>query len=197
MQLVFETKEPMLVIMEKSWFRKMFKLSPKSSPAAVRPETNLLDAETQFNRGLQFAAGAGEAQDYGQAADWYRKAAEQDHALAQCNLGVMYAQGQGVARDAAQSAVWFGRAAAQGDAGAQYHMGRNRERASLDGLAVEAPEARIEAYKWFQLSAAQGYMDSEGAYAMLTFKMTREDVTKANQRVSRFVPTGVSKPLLG
>jgi len=186
----------MLGIMEESWFRKMFWPAPESAPAPAPLDLGCSDAEGQFNLGLQFAAGAGTAQDYGQAAAWYRKAAEQNHALAQCNLGVMYAQGQGVVRDAAQSAVWFGRAAALGDAGGQYHMGRNRERASMDGLPAEAPEARIEAYKWFQLSAAQGYADSEGAYAMLTFKMTREDVTEANQRVRQFLAARAAQPLL-
>ena len=185
----------MLGTMEKSWFAKMLFRSPKSPRAAARPELDHADAEGQFNRGLQFAAGAGVTQDYAQAADWYRKAAEQNHGLAQFNLGVMYAQGQGVARNDAQSAVWFGRAANLGDAGGQYNMGRNCHRASQDGLPADAAEARIEAYKWFQLSAAQGYKDSEGAYVLLTPKMTREDVTEANQRIAKFVAAGAPKTL--
>ncbi len=199
MQLVFPGKQAMLLIMEKSWLGKMFSSSPKPEPAAVSPDTdstNPADADVQFNRGLQFATGMGEAQDYGQAADWYRKAAAQNHGLAQCNLGVMYARGQGVSRDDAQSAVWFGRAAKLGDAGGQYQMGRKCQRASMDGLPADAPEARIEAYKWYQRSAAQGYQDSQDAYVTLTFKMTREDVAEANQRVARFVATNASQPLL-
>jgi TPR repeat protein len=194
-RLAFPAKQPMLVIMEKSWFGKMFFSSHKSRLAAARSDVDNADAEAQFSRGLQFATRTGAAQDYAQAADWYRKAAEQNHGLAQFNLGVMYASGQGVARDHAQSVVWFGRAARLGDAGGQYYMGRNCQRASLDGLPADAPEARIEAYKWFQLSAAQGYKDSEGAYAMLTFKMTRADVAEANQRVASFVPASTTKPL--
>ncbi len=185
----------MLVIMEKSWFGKMFLSSPEKRPAAVGSDVACVDAEAQFGRGLQFAVGAGAAQDYAQAANWYRKAAEQNHGLAQFNLGMMYAEGQGVAKDHAQSAVWFGRAAKLGDAGGQYQMGRNCQRASMDGLPADAPEARIEAYKWYQLSAAQGYKDSESAYVMLTVKMTREDVTEANQRKARFVAAGAPKPL--
>ena len=92
--------------------------------------------------------------------------------------------------------VWFDRAAKLGDAGGQYHMGRNCQRASIEGLSADAPEARIEAYKWFELSAAQGYKDSIGAYAPLTFKMTRADVAEAIQRVAGFVTTNTSKPLL-
>jgi len=186
----------MLVNMEKSWLSKMFGSSKKSHLAAAPPDAvvvaavDAVDAEAQFGLGVRFAAGTGAVQDYAQAADWYRKAAEQNHGLAQFNLGMMYAKGQGVLRDDAQSLVWFGRAAQLGDAGGQYHMGRNRQRASMDGLPADAPEARIEAYKWYQLSAAQGYKDAEGAYAMLIFKMTREDVSEANQRVAKFVAGG-------
>ena len=180
--------------MEKSWLGKMFSPAQKPKPATVAPEADYADAEVQFGLGLKFATGTGAAQDYVQAADWYRKAAEQNHGLAQFNLGTMYAQGQGVVRDDAQSVVWFGRAASLGDAGGQYSMGRSCQRASMDGLPAEAPEARIEAYKWFQLAAAQGYKNADGAYATLTFKMTRADVTEAIERVARFSVVKELKP---
>lgn len=184
----------MLANMEKSWLGKIFSTSQKPEPAAVQHNLDRADAEVQFGLGLQFASGAGVAQDYAQAADWYRKAAEQNHGLAQFNLGTMYAKGQGVARDDALSVAWFGRAANLGDAGGQYCMGRNRHRASLDGLPADAAEARIEAYKWFQLAAAQGYKNAEGAYATVTFKMTHEDVAEAIQRVAKFSAAKELKP---
>ncbi len=172
--------------MEKSWLGKIFSPAQKIETAAVPTNVDYANAEVQFGLGLKFANGAGAARDYSQAADWYRKAAEQNHALAQFNLGTMYARGQGVAKDDAQSAIWFGRAANLGDAGGQYNMGRTCQRASLDGLPAEASGARIEAYKWFQLAAAQGYKNSEGAFATVTFKMTCDDVAEAIQRVARF-----------
>ena len=52
--------------------------------------------------GVKFAR-EGAAQDYAQAAQWYLKAADQSHSLAQFNLGIMYAAGQGVPRDEAKS----------------------------------------------------------------------------------------------
>lgn len=185
----------MLATMEKSWLGKMLSRAQKKHPATAAPNVDYTDAAVQFSLGLQCASSTGVAQDYAQAADWYRKAAEQNHALAQFNLGTMYANGQGVVRDNAQSMVWFGRAANLGDAGGQYKMARNFHRASLDGLPVDAPEARIEAYKWYQLSAAQGYKNSEGAYATLTFKMTRADVTEANERVAKFSVVKELKPV--
>jgi len=157
------------------------------------PEADHEDAEVQFHLGLKFASGTGAAQDYAQAAEWYGKAAEQNHLLAQFNLGMMYARGQGVARDAIQSRMWLDRAAQQGDAGAQFHLGDNCHRASFKQLPADASESRIEAYKWYRLAAAQGYQGSEGAHATLTFNMTREDVAASNQRVAAF-EIGKPKP---
>ena len=150
------------------------------------PDASSGDAESQFNRGFMFASGLGAVQDFAQAAECYRKAAEQSHSLAQFNLGVMYAEGQGVAADAAESLLWFGRAARLGDAGAQFNLGESCHRASLERECKDAPESRIEAYKWYRLAAAQGYKDSEQAYLTLTVNMTREDVVVGNRRVAEF-----------
>ena len=62
--------------------------------------------------------------DYGQAAIWYRRAADQGEAIAQVNLGEMYETGRGVTKDFAQAANWYRRAADKGDADAQYHLGQ-------------------------------------------------------------------------
>jgi TPR repeat protein len=50
---------------------------------------------------------------------WYRKAAEQGFAEAQCNLGVMYRLGRGVPQDDAEAMRWYRKAAKQGNAQAQ------------------------------------------------------------------------------
>ena len=186
MLLVFYAGESMLVNMEKSWYRKMFSHPQNPEPEVISPKADYGDAEVQFNMGLKFANGQGATRDYAQAAEWYHKAAEQCHSLAQFNLGMMYAHGQGVARDAAQSVIWFGRAARQGDAGAQFILGESCHRASLEGARKDAPESRIEAYKWYRLAAAQGYLDSETAYNTLTLNMTRDDVADGNRRAAEF-----------
>ena len=61
-------------------------------------------------------------------------------------------------------------------------------RASLDGLPEAAPESRIQAYKWLQLAAAQGYRGSEAAWAFVALGMTREDVADGGRRIAAFVP---------
>ena len=184
--LVFHAKQSMMVSMEKSWYRKMFSRLQKTGQELTPPNADCGDADVQFSMGLKFANGKGATRDYAQAAEWYHKAADQCHSLAQFNLGMMYAHGQGVTRDAAQSVMWYGRAARQGDAGAQFNLGESCHRASLQGERKDAPESRIEAYKWYRLAAAQGYQDSETAYTTLTINMTREDVAVGNRRVAEF-----------
>jgi TPR repeat protein len=172
--------------MDESLHHEMYSPPPKPDETANPPDADCEDAEVQFKFGLKFANGKGAAQDYAQAAAWYRKAAAQNHFLAQFNLGMMYAHGQGVARDSVQSRMWLDKAAQQGDAGAQFHLGDNCHRASFTQVPADASESRIEAYKWYRLAAAQGYRGSEMAHAALTINMTRADVTAGNQRVAAF-----------
>ena len=54
---------------------------------------------------------------------WYRKAAEQNDAMAQYNLGCCYANGQGVAKDEVEAVKWYRKAAEQNNAMAQYNLG--------------------------------------------------------------------------
>jgi TPR repeat protein len=49
---------------------------------------------------------------------WYRKAADQGHALAQLHLGVMYDVGYGVPKDEQQAYFWWLLASVGGDADA-------------------------------------------------------------------------------
>ena len=52
-----------------------------------------------------------------EAANWFRRAAEQDYVQAQHNLGAMYGTGQGVKRDYVQAYKWLNICAAKGNAG--------------------------------------------------------------------------------
>jgi hypothetical protein len=182
--------------MDRPFFRRLF--SRPQKPAAETTETTETkaghgDAEAQFSLGVKFA-GEGAAQDYAQAAQWYLKAADQSHALAQFNLAIMYAAGQGVPRDESKSMGWMQKAADLGDAGAQYHIGLKHHRASLDGRPEAAPESRIQAYKWLQLAAAQGYRGSEAACGFVALAMTRADVVDGSRRIAAFVPAQAIQP---
>ena len=97
----------------------------------------------------------GVPQDYAQAADWYRKAADQGVARAQFNLGVLYDQGQGVPQDYAQAADWYRKAASQGIADAQYNLGLAYDQ----GRGV--PQDYAQAVDWYRKAADQGNADAQ------------------------------------
>src|SRR5437762_13498545 len=84
------------------------------------------NADAQFWVGFKFAC-VETSVSYLLAADWYRRAAEQGHALAQFNLGVMYSRGQGCDRDRETSTFWITKAAQSGDCGAQYMLGMEQK----------------------------------------------------------------------
>jgi TPR repeat protein len=64
--------------------------------------------------------GEGVPKDFIKAAEWYKKAADQGHTVAQMNLGNCYKFGEGVPKDLAKSVEYYRKSAIQGRAGAQY-----------------------------------------------------------------------------
>ncbi len=57
--------------------------------------------------GTIYEASEHAANNYAQAAIWYRKAAEQGNFSAECNLGVLYDLGLGVPKDQEQADFWY------------------------------------------------------------------------------------------
>ena len=106
-------------------------------------------AGAQHNLAFLYARGGqGLAQDYAEAAKWYRLAAEQGHAKAQFKLGVMYDNGQGVTQDDAEALQWYRKAAEQGYAKAQYNLG------FMYGNGQGVPQDYAQAHMWFNLAAS-------------------------------------------
>jgi hypothetical protein len=64
-------------------------------------------APAQYNLGVVYAKGRGVAQDYVEAATWYRLAADQGDSDAQYRLGLMYMMGQGVPPDDVRAHMWL------------------------------------------------------------------------------------------
>ncbi len=60
---------------------------------------------------------------------WYRKAAEQGNAKAQCRLGWCYYYGDGVYKDRAEAMKWYRQAAEQGDPMAKWKLELLQKRA--------------------------------------------------------------------
>src|SRR6266496_4192839 len=75
----------------------------------------------------------------------------------------------------------------EGDAGAQFNLGMRYHRASVWGLQLDALESNVEAHKWLQLAAAQGYKGSTEACERMTLGMNREEVAEGNRRAAAFV----------
>jgi TPR repeat protein len=171
------------------WYRRLFSSALESDLKSTLAKAGHGDADAQFGLGLKYSTGTGEgiAQDFAQAAEWYHKAAVQNHALAQFNLSVMFASGQGVAQNDTTALMWTRKAAEGGDAGAQFKLGSRYHRASMDRLQMDSAESRIEAYKWFHLASAQGYKGSDAAGERVALGMTREEVADGNQRTAAFV----------
>jgi len=65
--------------------------------------------------GWFYSNGHGVPQNYGEAAKWYRLAADQGNSSAQFNLGIVYFIGQGVPKNYVRAHVWLNLAAAHGD----------------------------------------------------------------------------------
>ncbi|MDR2876378.1 MAG: sel1 repeat family protein, partial [Methylobacillus sp.] len=112
------------------------------------------DKLAQYALGRVYDFGQGAPQDYAQAAQWYRKAAEQNHPDAQYSLGLMYELGQGTQQNYGQAARWYRKAAEQGQPYAQYGMGM------LYALGQGIPKDYEQADQWFRKSAAQGNTDA-------------------------------------
>ena len=78
------------------------------------------NASVQFLLGLAYYNGTiGDKPDYEKAVNYYRKAAEQGNAAAQCNLGLCYDIGHGVEQNYEEAAKWYSKAAEHGNADAK------------------------------------------------------------------------------
>jgi hypothetical protein len=111
--------------------------------------------------GFAYSHGQGVLQDYGQAIQWYRKAADQGDAVAQATLGSLYEHGQGVPQDYAQAAQWFRKAADQGVASAQNNLGFLYEH----GQGV--PRDYDQATQWSRKAAQQGHAGAQARLGLL------------------------------
>ena len=111
----------------------------------LRPLTPLLALPAL----VRLLKGQGVPQDYAEAVQWYRKAAEQGVAKAQFNLGLMYDNGLGVTQDYARAGKWYRKAAEQGYATAQFNLGLMYE----NGEGV--PQDYVHAHMWYDLVASR------------------------------------------
>ena len=118
------------------------------------------------------------AQDYKEAAKWFRLAALQGDTDAQFNLGFMYKNGRGITRDFKEALKWYQLAFEQGSVAAGHQVGVMY----YEGQGVN--QDNVIAYMWWYLAAENGNPDSKKNINILAKKMTAEQIVEA-QKLAR------------
>jgi len=151
--------------------------------AVATTETDIIRAHAfhgnrnaQNKLGALYAYGEDVAQNYAEATRWFRRAADQDHPLAQYFLGLSYAEGKGVEKDFSAAADLYRRSAVQGYAPAQINLGVMYAR----GEALPADET--EALAWFLLAAQSGQPEAAKFASTLERRLGPVRSTVARQR---------------
>ncbi len=127
----------------------MARISESKLPEAVIGFAGYGDADAQFNIGMKYYTGDGIAKDYGKAAEWFRKAADQGHAAGQRYMAQLYFNGHGLPRDEKLAILWDRKAAENGDPIAQYILGWRFN------LGRGMPQDYLQAEMWYRKAAEQ------------------------------------------
>ena len=147
-------------------------LQPPLLPAQQTPEIDTVRSRAEAGdipamRAMaeaHYLGRGGVAQDFAEAARWYRQLAARGEASAQTTLGLMYARGWGLAPNLAEARRWWSLAAAQSDAGAQHNLGM------LDlegqGVARDLPQA----LHWFRRAAERGHVAAQRIVGLMYFE---------------------------
>ena len=136
------------------------------------------NAKAQYLLAGQYFHGRFIDKDRVEAAKWYLKAAEQGFAMAQFVIAQCYDFGEGVTEDHVEAVKWYRKLADQGDARGQYQLGGKY----CNGEGV--PKDDTLAYMWWNLAAAQGDNGAKRYKALISERMTKEQITEA-QKLSR------------
>ncbi|MEO7297526.1 MAG: tetratricopeptide repeat protein [Verrucomicrobiota bacterium] len=169
--------------------------------------------ESWYQTGAKYSFGRGVPQDHAEAVKWFRKAAEQNHVMAQSSLGYCYDAGEGVAKDYVEAVKWYRKAAEQGHHFAQHNLAlcyttgqgvkQNYEEAFRWYCeAVKSGEAKtqfnvggcyflgqgvamnyIESYKWLKLAAEQG---DKAAIEFITRLFSGDDLRRSELAYREF-----------
>ena len=115
---------------------------------------------------LYYRGGYGLARDYFEAANWWRKAADQGKAEAQSRLGKMYLYGEGVIQNYSEADKWLRKAAEQGAGEAQYSLGELLSEKNNGNRNLG------EAHVWFNLASSHGNYSAQSKRDSIATQMT-------------------------
>jgi len=108
---------------------------------------HLTDSQALYERGLMLISPDSAFQDFDEAAQCFRKAADQGHAGAQLQFGLLCQSGQGVREDFTAAMRWYRKAADQKEPHATCQI------AVLYHEGIGVPQDLDEAAKWYRLEA--------------------------------------------
>ena len=143
------------------------------------------DSDAQEIIGQMYILGKGVTQSDAEAIKWYRLAADQGNSHAQGTVGFMYALGDGVIQNDFEALKWFRLAADQGYAVAQNEIGSLYQYGG-PGIIQD----NMKAHMWFNIASANGGENSAKRRDQMAQKMTREDISKAQEMAHDCISSG-------
>jgi TPR repeat protein len=146
------------------------------------------DLDAQKWLAYAYDAGDGAPANPGEAAKWYRKAAEQDDSWAEWGLGFLYLSGRGVPPSSAEAAKWIDRAASQGDSQAQYWLAR------LYFTGDGVPQDYMRAHMWANLAASVGVKEAVPLRDVIARQLSPEQLVAAQSLAGDWRPRRTAGP---
>ena len=140
-------------------------------PAAAKNNPDAL-----FNLGQVYRLGKGVKPDLKVAEQYYQRAAELGHVVAQANLGALYLDRSSPLFDPDKGLTWLKKASYAGNALSRYMLGV----VYFNGQYVT--EDYIEAYAWISLSAQQGVADAVKAEQTVVSQMSLQQIAAGKLR---------------
>lgn len=125
------------------------------------------DSEAQFLVGREYFEESGffdVPEDKVIAAKWFRKSAEQGHAIAQNFLASMYSAGEGVPKSKVNARQWYRKSAIRGDPRSQMSLGFYYQ------TGIGGVQSELEASKWYRMAVDQGDVDAKFFLAQILLK---------------------------
>ena len=118
-----------------------------------RRAADLGNNEAAYALGLQYRQGRGVTRDVRRAAEWLKRAADDNLVAAQVEYAIMLFNGDGLSTDEAGAVRYFRKAAATNNPVAANRLAR------LLAMGRGAPKNMIEAMKWHILARSAGVSD--------------------------------------
>jgi TPR repeat protein len=122
---------------------------PPAGRPPLRERAAAGDPDAQFALGKNYEGGrSGLKKDYAEAANWYRKSADQGNAYAQASLGILYHSGKGLPHDDVQAEMWFTISAARAPQNDRDTIVEMRDSVAAHLTPQQLAEARRLAQEW-------------------------------------------------